>query len=717
MHSTIIFRKSPDSKNHNSSNPVRDFFSSLLKFVLYPIGMLYSLIMNVWITISRASFIKNCQYVLFGTIGNHQKEAPQPSIASAEDKIQIHRSIWLIIITCLIFSALMYTNIFIYKNFLDAFGSGNKALFDRTLVQYAIVTILLSSIRALAKYLRKTTQSQITKNIRDQWFKLVSQVNLDAFLKREKWHKISQKKQPDDKEEKKTQDISQLIQEEVDDVVSYSIVTITQLIYMTLDALFFAYFLLQLTPGLFWLALITTAISSYVLIIPGRKQLETQGKYRKIETKVRSELAKFKDNQTSYKNVNIQDSQKEKIKKLFNEAYEIYNEKMKWESIYSWSSRTISYLSIPAALMIIAPGFSSGIITFGVVMSGLRCFKDFLNSIMLINDNQKMFNKFETGVNRLTEVASELNKQKQLEDDAKSHYEADKSGITLPDSTMSICQTTDQGEKSYTLKIDQTITLGPGIHHIKGPSGSGKSLLLSAFDGTFFAHETAKISDHKKIGLPYAINSPEIFHHTQNSRNISLIDNSMFTADELIRLSSQTQNELQIPKNYCSIDSLKTPFKTMSGGQKDCISLITLEEIIRENPEKLPFKLLILDEVDQGFGCTEKEDLSSQVAEAFKSLFAKLEPYKSTLITLVVSHKLEQLFDSKGVSQSYLAEKSAKSPQMKVSELLKEVKSEPAHPLSQSITSSLIIDPNQEGNGCQIKQVMNAESFSRGKSP
>ncbi len=640
MHSTIISPKSPDSKNHNSSNPVRDFFSSLLKFVLYPIGMLYSLIMNVWITISRASFIKNCQYVLFGTIGNHQKEAPQPSIASAEDKIQIHRSIWLIIITCLIFSALMYTNIFIYKNFLDAFGSGNKALFDRTLVQYAIVTILLSSIRALAKYLRKTTQSQITKNIRDQWFKLVSQVNLDAFLKREKWHKISQKKQPDDKEEKKTQDISQLIQEEVDDVVSYSIVTITQLIYMTLDALFFAYFLLQLTPGLFWLALITTAISSYVLIIPGRKQLETQGKYRKIETKVRSELAKFKDNQTSYKNVNIQDSQKEKIRKLFKEAYEIYNEKMKWESIYSWSSRTISYLSIPAALMIIAPGFSSGIITFGVVMSGLRCFKDFLNSIMLINDNQKMFNKFETGVNRLTEVASELNKQKQLEDDAKSHYEADRSGITLPDSTMSICQTTDQGEKSYTLKIDQTITLGPGIHHIKGPSGSGKSLLLSAFDGTFFAHETAKISDHKKIGLPYAINSPEIFHHTQNSRNISLIDNSMFTADEIIRLSSQTQNELQIPKNYCSIDSLKTPFKTMSGGQKDCISLITLEEIIRENPEKLPFKLLILDEVDQGFGCTEKEDLSSQVAEAFKSLFAKLEPYKSTLITLVVSYTL-----------------------------------------------------------------------------
>jgi len=706
MHSTITFPKSPDSKNHNSSNPLRDFFSSLLKFVLYPIGMLYSLIMNVWITISRASFIKNCQYVLFGTIGNHQKEAPQPSIASAEDKIQIHRSIWLIIITCLIFSALMYTNIFIYKNFLDAFGSGNKALFDRTLVQYAIVTILLSSIRALAKYLRKTTQSQITKNIRDQWFKLVSQVNLDAFLKREKWQKISQKKQPDDKEEKKTQDISQLIQEEVDDVVSYSIVTITQLIYMTLDALFFAYFLLQLTPGLFWLALITTAISSYVLIIPGRKQLETQGKYRKIETKLRSELAKFKDNQTSYKNANIQDSQIEEISKLVNEAYEIYNEKMKWESIYSWSSRTISYLAIPAALMIIAPGFSSGIITFGVVMSGLRCFKDFLNSIMLINDNQKMFNKFETGVNRLTEVASELNKQKQLEEDAKSNYVANSKEITLPDSTMSIYQTTDQGKKSYTLKIDQTITLGPGIHHIKGPSGSGKSLLLSAFDGTFFAHETAKISDNKKIGLPYAINSPEIFHHTQNSRNISLIDNSMFTADELIRLSSQTQNELQIPKNYCSIVSLSTPFKTMSGGQKDCISLITLEAIIRENPKQLPFKLLILDEVDQGFGCTEKEDLSSQVAEAFKSLFAKLEPYKSRLITLVVSHKLEQLFDSKGVSQIDLAEKLEQSPQMTVDELLKEVKSRQAHPLSKSILSNLIITPDQEGNGCQIKQVM-----------
>lgn len=339
-------------------------------------------------------------------------------------------------------------------------------------------------------------------------------------------------------------------------------------------------------------------------------------------------------------------------------------------------------------------------------MSGLRCFKDFLNSIMLINDNQKMFNKFETGVNRLTEVASELNKQKQLEEDAKSNYVANSKEITLPDSTMSIYQTTDQGKKSYTLKIDQTITLAPGIHHIKGPSGSGKSLLLSAFDGTFFAHETAKISDNKKIGLPYAINSPEIFHHTQNSRNISLIDNSMFTADQLIRLSSQTKDELQIPKTFCSIVSLSTPFKTMSGGQKDCISLITLEAIIRENPKQLPFKLLILDEVDQGFGCTEKEDLSSQVAEAFKSLFAKLEKYKSTLITLVVSHKLEQLFDSKGVSQIDLAEKLEQSPQMTVDELLKEVKSRQAHPLSKSILSNLIITPDQEGNGCQIKQVM-----------
>ena len=650
------------SKFSSSSNPVWDFFSSVIWLVttpiVLPVRITLSIIQSILKQLAQFSIIKNCLYVLNGHYDKDDKI--HPSVRGAgKDRFSIYKDIAKIIASGLVFSALMYTNIFIYKNFLDAFGSGDGLLFQKTLMQYAILTVSLVTVRALSKYIRKLTQSVMTQKIRAQWIDLISSVNLDAFSKRKEWlnppqDKKSNKKADKDPEEPKSYDLSQLIQEEVDDTVSYAIVTMTQLLYMVCDAAFFSYFLLGLAPNLMVLALATTFICSIILYYPGMRQLDLQQDYRSQESKLRTEISRFNANKEKYQQAGILATQKKKLDELKDEVNSTYQKKVQWETIYSWINRLISYLSIPAALVLIAPGFSSGAMTFGVVMASLRCFKDFLNSVTLLNDNRKMFNKFETGVSRLQFTATQLHAQKKLEQEAKKRHKAEGTEFIMPEATLSINTGGADHSSTYTLKTDK-LTLGTGIHQVKGPSGSGKSLLFSVIEGTFLQNESATMvdpNDAKKtltITVPYSFNPGSVYHHTQNSRTLELIDDKSFTAENLIHQSWPILKgkTITVEKPF-TISSLKTPFKNLSGGQKDSISLIGLFALLdhyKDKPSQLPMKTLILDEVDQGFGCKE-EDHGSQVSKAFEQLFEKLKPYKDTLITLIASHKLEQIRQS-----------------------------------------------------------------------
>jgi ABC-type uncharacterized transport system fused permease/ATPase subunit len=688
----------------SSLNPVWDFFSSIIWLVttpiILPLKITLFIIQPILNALAKFSIIKNCLYILNGH--SDEDNIIHPSVKGAKkDSKSIYWDLAKIIASGLVFSALMYTNIFIYKNFLDAFGSGNSFLFQQTLIQYAILTLSLVTIRAISKYIRKTTQSVMTQKIRAQWVNLISSVNLEAFSKRQAWletpqiekDKRSLDEDEDEEEEPKSNDLGQIIQDEVDDTASYAVVTMTQLLYMTCDAIFFSYFLLGLAPNLMILALATTAICTVILYYPGNKQLKLQKRHRNLESKYRKELKIFEKNKAIYKQSRILDQEQEKIQKLTDKVNTVYQQKVWWETIYSGINRLISYLSIPAALVLIAPGFSSGAVTFGVVMASLRCFKDFLNSVTLINDNRKMFNKFDTGVKRLQFTAKELYAQKKLEDEARARYEIDASEgkIIIPGSELSIKKGTANHEETYTLMTDELI-LEPGVHQIKGPSGSGKSLLFKVIEGTFLQNESATMTSPSfetelKITIPYELDDTKVYHHTQNSRGLELVNDTDFTAEELIYKSwPQLKGRIdKKPEDPFTISSLKTPFKNLSGGQKDSVSLIGLFALLdyyKTKPSKLPIKTLILDEVDQGFGCKE-EDEGSQVVRAFSALFEKLKPYNDTLITLIASHKLEQIRQQQSLKSHELS------------------------PPGADIKSDITLTP-REDNLCSIQQTISA---------
>ena len=649
MRETIKKPNITGSNTAYSSNPVWDFFSFIFWLVTSPITLPFKVISQLFNAIlsalSKMTIIKNCRYILTGHCDSDQ-EHTHPSVKGAQQSSrEIYWAIAKIIVTGLMYSALMYTNVFMYRTFLDAFGSSNSLLFNETLIQYTVLTILLVAVRAISKYMRKSTQSHMTFAIREQWFDLITSVNLNAFAKRN-----IQAPGPTKGKDQKTS-LSQLIQEEVDDTASYAIVTITQLLYMICDAAFYSYFLMSMAPKLMILALITTAICTLAISIPGRKLLELEKEYRTCETTLREAIGVYNQNDLTYNRIGI--SAKKDINASTLNAFEVYQKKLFWETIYSGINRLISFLSIPAALVLIAPGFSTGAMTFGVVMASLRCYKDFFNSIMHLNNNQKMFNKFESGVTRLQVTAKALYDQKSLEERVRSKYEVTGKEkdpeITIP---KGISFSHNDGNENTTYKISTKdgLIFKPGIHLIKGPSGSGKSILFSIIEGSFLQDPSAKMTGSETIQIPFGFGSDSFFHHHQSSRDIKLIGNPHFSAHELIQKTfpQLDDNEINIPQGCGFSIDLKKPFCELSGGQKDSITLIGLFAVLdkyKQKPAELPLKTIILDEVDQGLG-QEDSPGNSQVTKVFKTLAEKLAPYKGQLITLITSHNIAAMRSS-----------------------------------------------------------------------
>ncbi|MDA9832178.1 hypothetical protein N9C31_00925 [Gammaproteobacteria bacterium] len=641
----------------SSSNPVWDFFSFIFWLVTSPITLPFKVISQLFNAIlsalSKITIIKNCRYILTGHCDSDQKHT-HPSVKGAQQSSrEIYWAIAKIIVTGLMYSALMYTNVFMYRTFLDAFGSSNSLLFNETLIQYTVLTILLVAVRAISKYMRKSTQSHMTFAIREQWSDLITSVNLNAIAK-----KIIQAPGPAKGKDQKTS-LSQLIQEEVDDTASYAIVTITQLLYMICDAAFYSYFLMSMAPNLMILALITTAICTLAISIPGRKLLELEKEYRTCETKLRDAIGVYNQNDLTYYRIGI--SAKKDINESTRNAFDVYQKKLFWETIYSGINRLISFLSIPAALVLIAPGFSTGAMTFGVVMASLRCYKDFFNSIMHLNNNQKMFNKFETGVTRLQVTAKVLYEQKIHEKLAGSKYEVTGQAITIPKDTA-FSHNDGNENTTYTISTGPKLSFGPGIHFIKGPSGSGKSILFSIIEGSFLQDPSATMTESKKIQIPFEFGSDSFFHHHQSSRDIKLIGNPLFSARELIQKTFPQLNddEINIPQGSgfsIKNEDLQKPFVDLSGGQKDSITLIGLFAVLdkyKKEPEQLPLKTIILDEVDQGLG-QEGSSGHSQVTAVFNMLAKKLAPYKK-LITLITSHNIAGMPPSEEFKLPFVSE-------------------------------------------------------------
>ncbi len=617
------------------------------------------------------TFLHDAWYILSGKLNGTEKNT-HPSIFefSSENRQKTYLRLFIVLTSCVLFTVLMYLNIYLYKNFTDAFNSSSPGIFNQILMHYVGLTVVLVSLRAITKFVRKSTQNFLTLNIRKQWLQLYTSVNLDAIKTQDK------------------QQMPQIIEEEVDETVSYTIITLTQALYMSSDLLFFFVFLYQQSPQLLFLAIGSCATIWALTYLPGAKQFDLQTKDRKLRTNSRQQLTDYMNRSPMIKGVNASNYEKQELNDTVETISTNYFRKITWESIYSFITRMIKYLSIPAAFFLIAPSYSTGTITFGVVMSSMRIFKDFLSSITLMISNRKMLNKFRTGVNRLHETSESIYKQRSYERESLSQYfkPSDKSkelALAVPACAIKPARPHNKDDKEdkaphkeeeqLIIKLDKEFVYKPGVHIVKGDSGTGKSQWLSFLSGAFTTYEgnnVDMIQEGTKVSHPCVSDNGfdmdgQIYHISQKASECkksgnTIIDCLRYPGNRYFKGIDNKTIENRFNQYYedgihkIAPKDIGVNPNNLSGGQGDSVNLIRLMILLdeyKDKPEDFPFKMVILDEIDRGFG-QEKTILSPiksvhgqpsrptepQTIVVYKKLAEKMIPFLEETMFFITSH-------------------------------------------------------------------------------
>ncbi len=579
-------------------------------------------------------FIHDIYYVITGKTNPSSTEKPDPSLSSIKCKRTAGWLIAAVLISSAIFSLLMYANIYFYKTFSDAFFNStvNLSNFYQSTLQFAGLTTVLVAIRAITKLLRKYTQSLLTSHIRQQWTNNLTESDINGL------------------KPKTQKESAATVEDDVDDNVSHMVISMTQCLYMCFDAIFYFFFLKTNAPYLIPLAIVTTIVCFVVTYLPGEKQRSYQDedsiKRRRFQTAIRD----FQANIPLHKNRNAIGREADLLREHATGIRKNYHIKLIWETIYSFLMRLIKYLSIPLAFVMVAPSFAAKSITFGVVMTSLRVFKDFLSSISLIVDNRKMFNKFSTGTGRCRRVMKDIRHAKNnLENKREATFKTG-GALTIPRGTRI------EDEKQMQLKItaNDNITLKAGsIVSISGESGSGKSVLARVLRGELATLDVHIPEDAEKIAHPCLKGEQfiagSIWGHDQNTRDCTAQHGSEdreLTAAEMIAYSGddwQTNFKLEeiesFTKGYAysgdsedgfsTIPDYSVPYSTLSGGQKDCIGILNIlykMHQFKDATDAFPYKLLIVDEIDQGLGTAQHQNHSqSQLKELDQGKVKQLE--------------------------------------------------------------------------------------------
>ena len=387
--------------------------SFAIKLVCLPLLVPYNIISSLYYFISPISpvsgetktepalsfsFLKNAWYIITGDL-TAQQSARHASVfklnQSTYNKFLLLGTA--LLTSVILFSLGIYASVYLYSAFTQSFSAGAMSAFTSIFYKYMGLSILLGFVRASNKFLRKYTQNLITRNLRYQWVTILGKVHAQALT------------------EESQKNIAQLIEEETEEATSHSVIMFSQIIYMTCDMCFFFIYLYFHVPNLVLLAIGTATVAWLLLDTPGKKQEHYQKLDKIYRTELRKEIDETLQATPLIRGTNGFAFEEKQLKKKIDRVSNNYISKIAWESLYSLINRLIKYLSIPAAFCLIAPAYATGLVSFGVVMSSLRCYKDFLSAATLIISNRKMVNKLSVSVKRLYRTYEDTLKQKSYE--------------------------------------------------------------------------------------------------------------------------------------------------------------------------------------------------------------------------------------------------------------------------------------------------------------
>jgi putative ATP-binding cassette transporter len=387
----------------------------------------------------------------------------------SDEKWRARGGLGLLMLLLFFFTALNVVLNFVGRDFMTALAEKNLPEFNKTLLIYLGIFIIATPVSVFYSFVRKL--------LGVNWRLWLTGHFLGRYFQNRAYYRINDDKSIDNPDQRISQDISSF--------------TVTSLGFLSI--LFFSLVQLISFIGILWsisvtLVLVLVAyavIGTLVTMLFGKKLINLNFQQLRKEADLRYGLVHVRDNAESIAFYRGEEREEGQVKQRLLAAIGNLRFLIGWERNLEFFTKGYEYTILILPIVVMAPMYFAGEIKFGVVTQAESAFVQVLGALSIIVTQFEQLSNFVAGITRLETFSTALEPASKEKTAERPRIESvEDARLTLEHVTLM----TPDYQQTLVRDLSAESPAGKGLL-ITGPSGVGKSSLLRAVAGLWYAGE------------------------------------------------------------------------------------------------------------------------------------------------------------------------------------------------------------------------------------